>query len=59
MDKIIGILAGRKTYIIAILAGLSSFAFAMGWISQEQLIRIDAILAPLGLAFLRAGVSKS
>lgn len=57
--KLIEIFSGKKTYLVAILAGIAAFLEAMGWISQSQLVTVDMILAPLGLAFLRAGLKKT
>jgi hypothetical protein len=51
-------LAGKKTYITAVVAALASFALAMGWLSQEQYQVILGLLGSLGLAALRSGVAK-
>ena len=53
------ILDGKKTYITAVVAALASFALAMGWLSQEQYQVVLGLLGSLGLAALRAGVTKS
>jgi hypothetical protein len=52
-------LDGRKTYITAAVVALASFALAMGWLSQKQYEVIMGLLGSLGLAALRAGVTKS
>ena len=52
-------LEGKKTYITALGAALASFALAMGWLSQEQYQVVLGLLASLGLAALRAGITKS
>ena len=52
-------LKGKKTYIVAALAGISTIAYALGYIELAILAKIDAILAPFGLAFLRAGIENS
>jgi hypothetical protein len=51
-------LDGKKTYITAVVVALASFAMAMGWLSQEQYQVILGLLGSLGLAALRAGVSR-
>lgn len=50
---------GKKTYITAILGVIVTGALALGYITQDQYNVIVGILAALGLAFLRAGVTKS
>ena len=52
-------LQGKKTYIIAAISGLVFFAQTLGWITPEQVEQIYLLLAPLGLATLRAGVDKA
>lgn len=52
-------LAGKKTYITAIVMGLAAFARSMGWITPEAAQSIELYLVPLALGFLRAGVTKS
>ena len=52
-------LEGKKTYLTAALAALASFALGMGWLNQEQYQVVLGLLASLGLAALRAGVTKS
>jgi hypothetical protein len=52
-------LDGKKTYIIAVMAALASFALAMGWLTKEQYQLILGLLGSLGLAALRSGVAKS
>lgn len=50
-------MAGKKTYIVAVVIALASFAVAMGWLSQEQYQVILGLLGSLGLAALRSGVA--
>jgi hypothetical protein len=50
---------GKKTYIAAAALALASFALALGWLTREQFDIIQGVLASLGLAALRAGVTKS
>jgi hypothetical protein len=52
-------LEGKKTYITAVVLGLSSFALAMGWLTKEQYQIIVGLLGSLGLAALRSGVDKA
>jgi hypothetical protein len=51
-------LEGRKTYIIAAALGLASFALGLGWLDREQYEIIVGLLGSMGLAALRAGVTK-
>lgn len=51
-------LAGKKTYISALVLGLAAFVRALGWVSQEQYEIILGLVSSLGLAALRSGVSK-
>lgn len=53
------IFEGKRTYIVALLAGIAAAVHALGWVEQDTLIAIDSFLAAFGLAFLRAGVSKN
>jgi hypothetical protein len=50
---------GKKTYITAAIGVIVTGALAMGYINQTQYDLIVGVLASLGLAFLRAGVTKS
>ena len=59
MDKVFGFLSGYRTYIVAILLGVSNIGASLGWWTWEQAQVADGILAPFGLAFLRAGVDKA
>jgi hypothetical protein len=52
-------LEGKKTYITAVIMGLTAFGKSMGWITPEAGQTIELYLLPLALGFLRAGVSKS
>ena len=54
----IGWLKGKKSYIIAILFGITGILHAAGILDLETLAKIDAILAAFGFGFLRAGISK-
>jgi hypothetical protein len=52
-------LSGKKTYIMAALMGLAAFARGMGWLDQNQFELLLSVAGSMGLAALRAGVSKS
>lgn len=51
-------LQGKKTYIIAVVMAVLNLLVAFEVISVEQIETINVVLASLGLATLRAGVSK-
>jgi len=51
-------LAGKKTYISALILGLAAVVRALGWVSQEQYELILGVASSLGLAALRAGVAN-
>ncbi|MDP3182419.1 MAG: hypothetical protein Q8M54_06330 [Desulfobaccales bacterium] len=51
-------LEGRKTYLTALVLALATFARAMGWLEQQQYEIILGLLGSLGLAALRAGMTK-
>ncbi len=52
-------LAGKKTYLSALILALAAFVRAMGWVSQEQYEIILGLASASGLAALRAGVARS
>lgn len=56
METFKNTLAGKKTYIAAILAGAVVAAQAAGLITVEQANTIYALLGAFGLAALRAAV---
>jgi hypothetical protein len=53
MDKLLKLLEGRKTYLIAIVAAGMAFCASMGIVVPEWVMQL---LAALGLATLRAAV---
>lgn len=59
MKGILEFLQGKKTYITFGIAFVLGGLAATGVIDQDLVMKIDLFLAPLGFAFLRAGVSKS
>lgn len=54
----VDMLEGRKTYLTALVLALATFARAMGWLEQQQYEIILGLLGSLGLAALRAGMTK-
>ena len=52
-------LAGKKTYITAALMALATFGRALGWLDVQQYEVIIGLAGSLGLAALRAGVTKT
>lgn len=59
MNDILKALDGKKTYFVAVLWGLATAAFVLGWIDQNTYQIIQGILFPAGLASLRASVGGS
>jgi hypothetical protein len=61
MQSVLLWLQGKKTYIVAAIALLFNIGVSMGWWVQDDKVwqAIDGIFAALGLASLRAGVTKS
>lgn len=57
MNTIVNILKGRKTYLITALAIGLNFAVYMNWLTVDQLTQVNAVLAFLGLATVRAGIT--
>lgn len=47
-------LAGKKTYLVALAMGLLNAAVYLNWITVDQLAQINAVLVALGLGALRA-----
>jgi hypothetical protein len=52
-------MAGYKTYLVAAVGVIMTGLLGLGYINQTQYDVIMGILASLGLAALRAGVTKS
>jgi len=52
-------LTGKKTYIMAAVMALGVFARGMGWLEQEQFEVLLGLTGSMGLAALRAGVSRT
>lgn len=59
MKKVLSYLAGKKTYLVAIVIAVLNIAVAAGWVTPDHLQQINLVLGALGLSALRAGVTKS
>lgn len=59
MKKIVEFLRGRKTYLVAILVGLNHVGVMLGFWTWDQAMMVNSILAPFGLAFIRAAIDKT
>lgn len=57
--SILDTLAGKKTYIVALVIAVVNLLAAYGYITVDQIGYVNAVLGALGLGALRAGVSKS
>jgi len=49
-------LKGKKTYLIAALWALATFAYSINFIDKATYDLIQGVLFPAGIAALRAGV---
>ena len=58
MQKILNILDGKKTYIVAVVIAVLNLAVAFGWISPEYMVQINLILGALGISTIRAAINK-
>ena len=56
--KFIKSLAGKKTYIVALVIALLNLAVAFGWVSPDHLTQINMVLTALGIGALRSAVGK-
>lgn len=52
-------LKGKKTYIVAVAAGIATIAAALGYIDNSVYTTIMGLLGAGGLATMRAGVEKN
>jgi hypothetical protein len=52
-------LTGKKTYITAAIMAFGAFARALEWLTPEQFELLMGLAGSLGLAALRAGVTKA
>ncbi len=51
-------LSGKKTYIVAAVLALATFAKSAGIIDDQVFSALQGLLAASGLAALRAGVTR-
>lgn len=51
-------LNGYKTYIVAAIAALVTFAYSLDWLTDDQVKVIYAFLAAIGLATTRQAIGK-
>lgn len=58
IQKLIELLKGKKTYIVAAVMAIATFVHLMGWIDAPTLAKVEVFLASIGLATLRAGITK-
>jgi len=52
-------LKGKKTYLVAGLGALVTFAYYMGWISQEIYMALLGVLGFSGMATMRSAISNT
>lgn len=51
-------LSGKKTYILAVLAGIVTAAYTLGYLSVETYTAVMGFLGAGGVATLRLGMDK-
>jgi len=51
-------LQGKRTYIIALVLALATFARTMGWLDSQQYELVLGLAGSMGLAALRAAVTE-
>ena len=51
-------LAGKKTYIVAVVMAILNLLVAFNVITPDNLTQINTILTALGLGALRSGINK-
>lgn len=59
MELLLKSLSGYKTYITVILLAVANVGVQLGWFTQDHVNMANAILGPLGLAFLRDGLNTA
>ena len=52
-------LTGKKTYLMALIMALGAFARGLGWLTQDQFELLMGFAGSMGLAALRAGISRA
>lgn len=58
MGKLLELLKGKKTYLVALLMAIGTFAQVVGWIDSATWVKIEAFLAAMGIATMRAGIKN-
>lgn len=51
-------LDGKKSYLAAVLAGVLAVGLSLGYIDESQAKAVEAAALALGIAGLRAAISK-
>lgn len=58
MNKTIAFLSGKKTYILAVLVGITAVAQTLGYIDSTIASLIYAVLGGSSVATVRSAISK-
>lgn len=58
IKKLYGELSGKKTYLVAGLIAVATFAQLAGWITENEFQTFVGFLGALGLYTLRDGIRK-
>ena len=58
MKKVLGMLEGKKTYLVALLVGVLTVVQSLGYMDMSSYQMIMGLLGAGGLASLRAGMKK-
>lgn len=58
MENLIRFIDGNKTYIVAVLIGITASLAASGLISQDTKNTVDGVLYPLIAVAIRHAISK-
>lgn len=59
MNNLLRSLDGKKTYLVAILAGIVTAGYVLGILTQEQALKAYSILIPAGAVTMRSAVGKA
>jgi hypothetical protein len=58
MSKILEVLSGKKTYIVAAVIALATYAELVGWIDQKTFEALIGFLGAIGLYTVREAIKK-
>lgn len=58
MNKVLNFLAGKKTYIVIVVAVVFNTLVQLGYLQPNHVEYVNMILVALGFAALRAGANK-